>query len=215
ADSTSIEARSSGRYPEAAPAPSSDPRSRSRELGQIEGQREPARNLLQLLLVHLLRPLLSLRHRRRDQILEHLYIRRIDDRRIDLYFTHTTPPVGGHRHHPTAARARHRAIPKFRLELRQPGLHLLAHLKKLLEIRHGRPKHRLLKAFPSIDARLRHPQGEDPAALRHDGTPRGRRVPASLCHKAQRERQNGTTAASPIKGARRPPRVRRAAVRPA
>src|SRR5690606_15039383 len=160
ADSMSIEARSSGRFPEAAPALSSGRRSRSRELGQIEGQRESARDLLQLLLVHLLRPLLRLAHRGRHQVLEHLHIRRIDHRRIDLYFTDTTPAVGGYRHHPAAARARHRAISEFRLELCQSGLYLLTHLKKLLEIRHGRSGHRLLKAFPSIDAGLRHSQGE-------------------------------------------------------
>src|SRR5690554_4177775 len=108
------------------------------EVRELERQGEAASELLHLLLIEALRPLLRLRDRGEDEVLEHLHVLRIDDGRIDPDLTNTAPTIGGDRNHPATARSGDGLVAQLGLELAQTGLYLLAHLQNLLKVRHRR-----------------------------------------------------------------------------
>src|SRR5690606_9377641 len=77
------------------PVPPPCPRRPSRQVRQLERQRNAARQLPQFLFVDLLRALLRLRDRGQDQVLEHLDVVRIDDRRVDSNLVDQATAVNG------------------------------------------------------------------------------------------------------------------------
>jgi hypothetical protein len=104
---------------------------------EIEWQVEAAAYLLHLFFGNLLCALLCFRDCCANQIFEHFNVVRINHRFIDLYLPDPSTTIGRDRYHPATAGAGNRLVRQLGLKLRQPGLYLLPHLKKLLEICHA------------------------------------------------------------------------------
>src|SRR5690606_15932678 len=94
----------------------------SLETRNVEGEGKSARELAHLLLVKSGRTGLRLIDCRENEIFEHLYIRRIDDRFVDVDLSNLAPSIGRDRNHAAPARARHGPLTQLCLKLCDSGL---------------------------------------------------------------------------------------------
>ena len=121
--------------------------------GHSERQIETAVDLLHLVLGNLAGPLLSFRYGGKHEVLEHFDVACINHCWIDFDRPDLATTVRCDRHHSATTGARDRTVAELCLELANPGLDLLAHLKKLLEIRHDVP----FMSYPAESGRYQVP----------------------------------------------------------
>jgi len=104
--------------------------------GQFEWQVHTPRQLAHLFLREIGGLLLRLDHRDKDEVLEHLDVRRIHDGGVDLDLADLPFAIGLDRHHSAAGRRVDSSGFELILDLLQPTLHLLRLLQDLHDVGH-------------------------------------------------------------------------------